>query len=675
MNFFSIIKKNDWLTIVVIIVGITLAILLDVILIKVICGIAALIGIFSLTTILISREKIEKEVYSKNSIFDRNKINPSKQYSNEDEQYDLNEVNDGNDYSENDYQKSEFPVNNYPIDEDFRITKMPNKIVITEIKPRRKRAKIFASTKRNQSIDEIVNSNQQVNLIGSKNLLLKNFLTIISENDNANSSENSPRKEFISNLNLVLEIIYRAIPSNSVMFFWINNSLSNIIPEVCVGRDKFNFKTGVSINYSRDVISKIAQNIAPEIITELSEASETEMIRYYNKRTDIKSFIGLPILLHGEVIGILACDSKEYSCYDERTLISLTDYLRLIGNLILGYTNSYDSELPIKAFNSFDNIQKSLIGSSASPDSVSEALVTSITDLIPSDYIAVVLFDELKFIWKISAYYQSNSQIRIKNLLPDINSSLIGRSTKYAQEIYIECLTNEVRFCKSEQLDNQGSFLAIPLFGSMMSYGALVIESLLVSAFIPRDISIIRSIARYSAMAIEVSHSSRAITTSVIYDETTGFYNRKHLLNELTNEIERSNNFSNDLSFLLVTVDTNSTFDSLTMEEFEEYVFKVIGNLIAENILSFEFIGRYNETTFGVVLIGKKDQDAYLWSEKIRKQIVGNLITFKEKKISITVSIGINDFQKGITTDSIISGASQALNKASTSGGNTVVLY
>ena len=90
MNFFSIIKKNDWLTIVVIIVGITLAILLDVILIKVICGIAALIGIFSLTTILISREKIEKEVYSKNSIFDRNKINPSKQYSNEDEQYDLN---------------------------------------------------------------------------------------------------------------------------------------------------------------------------------------------------------------------------------------------------------------------------------------------------------------------------------------------------------------------------------------------------------------------------------------------------------------------------------------------------------------------------------------------------------------------------------------------------------
>lgn len=95
---------------------------------------------------------------------------------------------------------------------------MPNKIVITEIKPRRKRAKIFASTKRNQSIDEIVNSNQQVNLIGSKNLLLKNFLTIISENDNANSSENSPRKEFISNLNLVLEIIYRAIPSNSVMF-------------------------------------------------------------------------------------------------------------------------------------------------------------------------------------------------------------------------------------------------------------------------------------------------------------------------------------------------------------------------------------------------------------------------------------------------------------------------
>lgn len=149
--------------------------MLDVILIKVICGIAALIGIFSLTTILISREKIEKEVYSKNSIFDRNKINPSKQYSNEDEQYDLNEVNDGNDYSENDYQKSEFPVNNYPIDEDFRITKMPNKIVITEIKPRRKRAKIFASTKRNQSIDEIVNSNQQVNLIGSKNLLLKNF--------------------------------------------------------------------------------------------------------------------------------------------------------------------------------------------------------------------------------------------------------------------------------------------------------------------------------------------------------------------------------------------------------------------------------------------------------------------------------------------------------------------
>jgi len=681
MDFFKNINRNELLSLSIAVVGGGLAFISESLVVKVVCGVAGLIALIIFVFALLERKKFESQIFIDDTPIKIKKKYDTSVLNQEGDKFDVAEsqedLSGNNDQSY--FEDEGFAEYDYD-DDDFKITKMPAKLTITEEKRKRKRSRIFSASKKQATPATPVNHALQVNMEGARADLLKNFLALVSQADpteaeQINKEFSLARVEFISNLNQVLEIISRQISSHSVMFFWVNPQTETIIPEVCTGQDKFNFKKGVGMRFSRDIISRIATKGVPEIITDLSDGSEAEMIRYYIKKIGVKSFIGLPIFFHNEIIGILACDSKTNSQYDERTLVTLSDYLRLIGNLILGYTKTYDYELPTRGFTAFNEIQKSITGSKASPDTVAKTLATQASLLVGCEYAAVMLFDENIFEWKIAASAQKNEELRITNLTPDIDISLAGKTTRTAQEIYLEKLDKEIRFSKSENITGKGSLLVIPLLGAMKCYGSITIESSLQSAFVPHDIVVVRALARYAAMAIEVAHSNKAIETTVIFDEPTGFFNRKHLLNELSSELERCNDFSSDLSLVLVSPDSNAGLQSISIEDFEEFIFKKIGVTIATNLHKYEFMGRYSESVFAVVLIGKKDQDAYLWAEKIRKDVSGKIINVRDKKIAITLSLGVNDFQKGVTTEVLINGASLALNKAVSSGGNTVVLY
>ncbi len=74
----------------------------------------------------------------------------------------------------------------------------------------------------------------------------------------------------------------------------------------------------------------------------------------------------------------------------------------------------------------------------------------------------------------------------------------------------------------------------------------------------------------------------------------------------------------------------------------------------------------------GVLLVNTTASEAYLWAEKVRKQIASHIITIDGKNLSLTVSVGVCGLTEGMHKDEMIAGTSRLLSKAIEDGGNLV---
>ncbi|MBS1912127.1 MAG: GAF domain-containing protein [Bacteroidetes bacterium] len=486
-----------------------------------------------------------------------------------------------------------------------------------------------------------------------------------------------PRGEFVRLVGQVLNAIARSIQARSIVFFWVNFEKGHLIPEAKVTTGRYEIRAGARIPLGNDVVSQIARSGVPEVITDISTSAERELIAYYNGFADTRSFVGVPVFFRREVVGVLAADSSDENAFDEVSVATLAEYTRLIAGLIRSYTEKYDLHLIARTLDAFDHMSRDFSGTAPGPVHTAETLASQVAGLFDTRYAAVVLFDDSAREWIVAACQAESGPLHetVMRLAPDMRTSLVGRATRYAQEVLVENVGNEIRFMPGEHLETGGSFLAIPLVATTKCFGTLAVEHPAPEAYIPRDIELLRSLARYAAMAIEVFNTNRAIEAQVVLDEVTGLYNSEFLIAALDREIARARDYREKLSFALISIDMPASLRAENSPELEEIIAGSVGSVVEKAIRPYDTVGRYDSQLFGVVLVERGDQDAYLWAEKLRKEVASSILALGDRKSAVTISVGISDLGDHATRDSMIAGARQALEKARGGDGNAVILY
>jgi diguanylate cyclase (GGDEF)-like protein len=97
--------------------------------------------------------------------------------------------------------------------------------------------------------------------------------------------------------------------------------------------------------------------------------------------------------------------------------------------------------------------------------------------------------------------------------------------------------------------------------------------------------------------------------------------------------------------------------------------------MLRSNIRSFDVVGRLEGDRLGVVLIDTAASDAYLWAEKMRKQVASHIITLGDKSFSVTISAGVCGLMEGMQREELLRGTFQVLHKAVEGGGNLVRVF
>ncbi len=493
-----------------------------------------------------------------------------------------------------------------------------------------------------------------------------------------------PHTEFDFLLNKVLSVIKDVLFAHTVAFFWINSEKQQLICEAKI-TNSYNFYPDRRLPMQHDIVSKIARQSKPEIITRVNPVSEQELITYYTEPQFIKSFVGVPVFFQGitaekttqEAVAVIAIDSKTEESFGAETLLLLGQFTKLISGLIKSYTDKYDLLLDAELLNSIHRFHEK-IRNDLSISTIAQSLVDESSKLLKWDFISVVLQDEAKKMWTVKKVINRTGEIYVRpDTIIDFNESVVGQVIKKNSHELIEDFEtkHQTRFFVGEKADYTGSFVSIPISSMNKCFGALNAESKDKYNFSKQDIEILYRLAENAASALEIFFMNEIIKEYVIVDDLTGVYSRKFWLEKFSDELYRADDFGEDLSLLFVNVDNAPEFLIRYGHDGISKILITLSKVIRSSVRPYDLIGRIENNRFGIVLVNTPANEAYLWAEKIRKTIAGVIIEVDGKSFSVTVSIGVCGATEGITKDELIKNTSTVLLKSIENGGNTVRVF
>ena len=493
-----------------------------------------------------------------------------------------------------------------------------------------------------------------------------------------------PRTEFDFLLNKVLAVIKEVLFAHSVAFFWANREKNQMIMEAHV-TDSADFFSSRRFVIGHDLVSKVALTGKPEFISEVNPISESELFQYYEKPIAIKSFVGVPVFfsrssaekVSDQPVAVLAIDSKAGDEFGPETLSLLGQFTKLISALIKSYNDKYDLLLNSELLRSIRRLQER-IRNNFSLNTIVHALAEESSKLINWDFLSIVLYDEAKRAWvakKITN--RAHEGYIVTEQAVDFPESIVGQTIKNNSHNLIDDLSalTMPRYFSEEKLEKKGSFLSVPISSLNKCYGAVSLESREKINFSRQDLEMIYRLSENIASALEIFYMQEIINEYVIIDNVTGTYSKKFFMQRMEEELQRADDTGTELSSLFVTIDKADDITHRFGVDGFERVMLALAKAIRSSVRHYDLVGRYESDRFGILLINTAANEAYLWAEKIRKNIAGLVINLDGKTFSITISVGVAGALEGMKKEELLGNTIAVLSNASNAGGNVVRVF
>lgn len=500
--------------------------------------------------------------------------------------------------------------------------------------------------------------------------LKQNFEQIATEELPENVSHD---EQFAFVLEKILNVVKEAFMAHTSIFFWYNKSKERLTLE------KFVTSSPGSISEQKfdiedDILSKIVKKEEPELLTDITPAAERDVIRYYNSKQGIKSFVGVPLFYGKTLAGVLALDSKMNDAFGIETIYSLGRFVRVLSIIISLFEEKFSesqAEQRLKSLLTVLNIERRF----NNEKELFAMMESAVKDLLLWNAFTFVYFDPTAQKFKTSKIVNKTTLKYIgENLEIELGGTLVGKAIMSGMPIKIDdTSTGEYfRFTKTENISFDGSFLAIPLVYDDQNYGVLCFESLKKNLYTTEDVQFMKQATKIFSFMVHSFSTQKVLKSLLSVDIETKALNSETFITLLRNDLVKANELDADGAIALIKIDDFIEEDSLFEGNPFPKVLKAIANTIREEITPLNLFGRLDERVFGVYFFNASTKDVFLWAEKLRIKIARKPIAVVTKQTTFTVSIGVASAANKTDVKIVLDNAELALNKALEKGGNSV---
>ena len=488
-------------------------------------------------------------------------------------------------------------------------------------------------------------------------------------------SGQEPRKEFEYFLNRVLKIIRSITNTRTAAFLLVNLEKRELILQAFESESPEAITPKMKLPIRDDIVSQIAINIKPEILTEINPAVELDLIPYYTRKVGTGSFVGVPVFYKKAVIGILCADSSAPDAYEAFTVGFLGHFTKLIGSLVSAYTEKYELQQASKTLNAINEFRKIMSEKNADLDSIYISILDAACKIFDYTTIGICGYNQENESWKITAIISKNE---IDNSLAGheikLKSTYVGDSIEKSKTIFISPMLDVgMMYHPKETKYPGGFFTSVPLKSATNSYGALFIVGKSQSNVTSYDLKILETICDNAGSMLEHYLFMNMLKNNSMV-ETGGLLNEAAFISRLEEEMTKSRDVGNRLALCLFSIDKISAIDPARFPERAEKVFRHVTDIFKKYLKSYYPLGKISNEIYGIVLTELNGPDAHRWAEKIRSDIARTPIEIEQKRYYVTVSIGIAETAKGDTIKNLADNATIALN-ISIDKSNKVTLF
>lgn len=484
-----------------------------------------------------------------------------------------------------------------------------------------------------------------------------------------------PKKEFELFLKRILDAIRSAINTKTAIFFLVNFDRGELILQAYSSDIKEAIIRKRKIPLGNDIVSQIVKNSKPEILTEINPKAEIDLIPYYTYNTNTQSFIGIPVLFKNSVIGILCADSTLLDAYDSVTVNFLGQFTKLISALVHSYTEKYDLLLSAKTLKAINSLRKLAYDREVNIEDFYNAIIDVIKTIFDYQTIGICTYNMHSGNWYISSYYTNVDDKNFEGLEIEPTEALIGESILSYKTIYQSpILKDKIRVMKGEHSFESGFFVSVPLKSCSFNYGAIYVEGSNPSLCNENDLRILETIGEQAGSIIEQLFYADIVNIQDVLETQTGILSTNSFLNRLDQELKRINDYQSNFCLCQIRIDKYATYSQEMFKEKTEIIYHHVINIIKENLKQYDIIGKTDDNTFGILLIGKNLNQSQLWAEKLRTDIAKSFLIIKTRRFNATISIGIAEANNMTTIEEILTNSLKALEIAYQKS-NKVVIY
>ena len=260
-----------------------------------------------------------------------------------------------------------------------------------------------------------------------------------------------------------------------------------------------------------------------------------------------------------------------------------------------------------------------------------------------------------------------------------LRNKLIWPSACNDEKIFelIKCLNN-----KSEYILTPDKKIGVfPLISEGKLLGSIVTKST-DNVLSEKEINYLEQLTNQAATTISRANVYAEILKHATLDALTGFNNRRQLEERIKQEVSSAKRQKRDLCAIMTDIDffksVNDTYGHAT----GDLVLKTVSRVIKLQLRDYDIAGRYGGEEFSIILPYTKILEAKMVAERLRKAVENTKIDISkvnnetnDKNISVTISLGIAEYENVDDEHTILQKADKALYKAKEGGRNKAEIY
>jgi diguanylate cyclase (GGDEF)-like protein/PAS domain S-box-containing protein len=383
--------------------------------------------------------------------------------------------------------------------------------------------------------------------------------------------------------------------------------------------------------------TKVIQTRKPCILNDAS-AQYSDFAK--SPHSIIRSWMGVPLVVHNRVIGMLTLDHHQQNFYDEQKRIKLVmafaDQVAISLENARMYAEERQRVLELDALRATTADITQELGLK----NLLTAILERATGLLNANGGELSLMDENDGKLRILVSHKMGADNTNQTI--DVGKGLMGYVAQTKKIEMIEDYQHwEGRLATYKESKIHAAIAAPLMIGGRFLGVIGIMNSDKKQKFSESDYSLMNLFAQQAAIAVENAKLYEESKRQARIDLTTNIFNRRGLFELGEREFDRSKRYERPLAALMLDIDHFKIVNDTHGHPTGDLVLKEIALRIQSNLRTIDIPGRYGGEEFVILLPETTLESAENVAERLRKSIADEVFLKDSLALQLTISIGV----------------------------------